>query len=111
MYSLRLLLLSIAVLDGAESKCPQKCTSVDIHRWPGSGYRAGITVVSPVTVKRFRHVIITLKFNRGVQRIENIHIRGGSIRYMGSNAMKKEVKLRFRTDNTIRKQQRVSSNR
>ena len=110
MYSLAFLLLSVTALDGVEPECPQKCTSIDLHRWPGSGYRAGITVVSPVMVKRFRHVILMLKFNKVVQRIENVHIRGGSIRYMGSNAMKKEMKLQFRTDNTIRKRQRVSSN-
>lgn len=109
MYFLAVLLSSIAALSGVESQCPHKCISFAIHRWPGSGYRASITIVSPVLVRRFRRVIITLKFNKVVQRIENVHIRGGSIRYMGPNTMKQETKLQFRTDNTIRKGHRVSS--
>ena len=108
MCSSVILLIGIVALGWVDAQSPQKCNSIDIHRWPGNGYRASVTVVSPVMVGRFRRVILTLKFNRLVQRIENVHIRGGSIRYMRSNTMKKEMNLQFKTEKTIYRRQRVS---
>lgn len=108
MNFLAALLISIAALGFVASKSLIKCISSDIHRWPGRGYRASIMVVSPVMVRRSRRVILTLKFNNVVLRIENVHIRGGSIRFMGSTTTKKEMKLQFRTEKTIYRRQRVS---
>ena len=108
MCSFVILLMSIVAFGLVHSQNPRKCTSIDIHRWPGSGYRARITVVSPVTVRRFRSVILTMKFDKVVQRIESVHIGDARIRYIGSNTMKKEMKLQFSTKRTIYRRQKVS---
>ena len=108
MISLIALLLGTAILSSVESQCPQKCSTNMLSRWPGNGYRASVTVKSPVWVRRFRNVLIRLKFDKVVNKLENVHIQGGNLRRRGSSIMKNEVKLVFRPDSTIRKGRIVS---
>ena len=108
MLSLITLLLCTAILSNVESQCPKKCFVKIFDRYPGNGYRARVTVVSPVWVRKRRSVVIRMKFNKLVEKVEHVHIFGGNLRKKGSNITKNEVRLLFRPQATIRKGKSVS---
>jgi len=104
MLSLIVLLLGTAILSGVESQCPGNCSINILDKYPGNnGYRASVTVLSPVWVRRRRRVVIRMKFDKLVEKVQHVHIVGGRLRIKGSNIEKNEVKLLFRPQATIRK--------
>lgn len=109
MLSLIAMLLGIAILSSSvDSQCPMKCSVNILNKYPGNGYRASVTVVSPVWVRRRRRVVIRMKFDKLVKKVEHVHIVGGNLRRKGSNITRNEVRLLSRPQATIRKAKSVS---
>ena len=96
------LVLGLLFFHGARSQCAKPCALVRKNIWQ-DGYHASLTVTAPGQYKGQTHVKITLHFDIKPQKLENLHILGGSIDATKSRLERKTAVVIFKPDQTIRK--------